>query len=75
MRRKVDLEKMKGKISQIDEIKQIIQNNKNTIEVKKKEIEEARKILDAKIDEYNKNRENKVNHFSKDLLKEKLFFL
>lgn len=36
---------MKGKISQIDEIKQIIQNNKNTIEVKKKEIEEARKFL------------------------------
>ena len=42
---------IKRKISQIDEIKQIIQNNKNTIEVKKKEIEEARKILDAKIDE------------------------
>ena len=63
LRRKVDLEKMKGKISQIDEIKQIIQNNKNTIEVKKKEIEEARKILDAKIDEYNKNRENKENKY------------
>ena len=63
LKKKVDLENMKTKINQIDGIKQIIENDKQLIEEKKKEIEEAKQNLDKKIDEYNKNRENKENKY------------
>ena len=59
LKKKVDLENLRNKINQIDQIKEIIENDKQTIEEKKKEIEEAKKMLDKKVDEYNKNKENK----------------
>ena len=59
LKKKVDLEHIKAKVSQIDEIKQIIEYDKKMIEEKKKEIEEAKKYLEKNIDEYNKNKENK----------------
>ena len=63
LKKKSDLENLKLKINQIDDIKQVIENDKQMIEEKKKEIEEIKKNLDKKIDEYNKNRENKENKY------------
>ena len=63
LKRKVYLENMKSKIGQIDDIKNVIENDKEMIEEKKKEIEEAKKNLEKKIDEYNKTRENKENKY------------
>ena len=63
LRKKTDLEKIKGKINMIEEIKQLIENHKKTIEERKNEINETKIYLDKKIDEYNKNRENKENKY------------
>ena len=63
LRKKTDLENIKGKINMIEEIKQFIENHKKTIEQRKNEINETKINLDKKTDEYNKNRENKENKY------------
>ena len=64
LKKQIELDKLKGKIEQIEDIKNLIEYDKKTIEDKKKEIEDTKKKLEEKINEVNKMKENKEKKYS-----------
>ena len=64
LKRHSELEKIKQKINHINEIKEKIETDKQTILKKKNEVEEAKKLLENKIEEYNKIKEKKENKYN-----------
>ena len=59
LKKQIELDKLKGKIEQIGNIKLSIEDDKKTIETKKKEIENNKIILEQRIKECDKIKENK----------------
>ena len=59
----MNLQNMKAKINLIDELKEVIENLKASIEEKKEEIIYGKSILNERIDKYNKTKEQKENKY------------
>ena len=59
LKKQIELDKLKGKIEQIGNIKLSIEDDKKTKETKKKEIENNKIILEQRIKECDKIKENK----------------
>ena len=63
LRKDMNLQNMKAKINLIDELKEVIENLKASIEEKKEEIIYGKSILNERIDKYNKTKEQKENKY------------
>ena len=73
VKKQIDLDNLKKKINQIEDMKFMLENNKKIRDEKSKEIEETKKILEEKTQKYERTKENankkyqEMNKFKKEL--------
>ena len=63
VKKQIDLDNLRNKITQIDSMKLMIENNIRIRDVKKKEIEETKKLLEKKSEDFEKIKENKDKNY------------